>query len=484
MGIQWTKRAQFLIECLDLPEAASFEGARWERFQLAHLQDDATFRIENKSRQIAWSFLAAAEAMAEAVLEGRSSAFVSINLSEAAEKIRYARAVYQNLHGITLPRLVRDNQLGMALANGARLLSLPARPPRGKAQLNIYLDEFAHVPFDRQIYMAALPVISKGGRLRIGSSPHGASGIFWEIYSQALRPYAAYHRAQTPWWEVRAFCTDIATARAVAPTLPTQERVARFGTTRIQEIHGNMIAEDFAQEYECDFVDEAVAWISWEVIGRLQQLHAEAGLKWWHARSVDEARLQLPEVLRAVQRAQIEPTLCGGVDVGRTRDLTELVLVGKQTDGRLPLRWMVSLDRTPYDAQQALLEEILRTLPITQVLVDQTGLGGQLAEHLTRTGRAEGVTFTNPLKELWAVEARVQAERGSVPIPAERDLAYQIHSIKKQVTAAKNNVFDTDANERHHADKFWAWALALWAAGAGRSKTVETAASPLGNYRG
>ena len=24
--------------------------------------------------------------------------------------------------------------------------------------------------------------------------------------------------------------------------------------------------------------------------------------------------------------------------------------------------------------------------------------------------------------------------------------------------------FDTERNEKHHADKFWAWALAVWAA--------------------
>ena len=45
----------------------------------------------------------------------------------------------------------------------------------------------------------------------------------------------------------------------------------------------------------------------------------------------------------------------------------------------------------------------------------------------------------------------------------DRNLAYQLHSIKKPVTEAKNNRFDTERNEKHHADKFWAWALAVWA---------------------
>jgi len=87
----------------------------------------------------------------------------------------------------------------------------------------------------------------------------------------------------------------------------------------------------------------------------------------------------------------------------------------------------------------------------------------QLAENLARTGIAKGVTFTNKSKEDWAREARIQAERGLTPLPVDRDLTYQIHSIKKIVTPSKNNVFDTERNDEHHADKFWAWALALWA---------------------
>jgi hypothetical protein len=29
------------------------------------------------------------------------------------------------------------------------------------------------------------------------------------------------------------------------------------------------------------------------------------------------------------------------------------------------------------------------------------------------------------------------------------------------VTSSNNLVFDTERNEKHHADRFWAWALAL-----------------------
>jgi len=81
-----TLRALFLVEHLDLAEATQVDDAKWEHFQLAHLSDDSTFRIEVKSRQIAWSWLSAVEGLADAILDGRSSIYVSINQDEAQEK--------------------------------------------------------------------------------------------------------------------------------------------------------------------------------------------------------------------------------------------------------------------------------------------------------------------------------------------------------------------------------------------------------------
>ena len=88
-----TERCDFLLDAVNLEHATGVPDARWEHFQLDHLCDDGTFRIEDKSRQIAWSWLVAAEGVAEALLDERDSIYVSINQSEAKEKIRYARAV-------------------------------------------------------------------------------------------------------------------------------------------------------------------------------------------------------------------------------------------------------------------------------------------------------------------------------------------------------------------------------------------------------
>lgn len=463
-----TLRAEFLVEHLNLPAAAQVENARWEHFQLAHLNDDSTLRIENKSRQIAWSFTIAAEAVAEAVLDGRSSVFVSINQDEAKEKIRYARQVYRNLENIRLPALRRDNDLMLEFATsdgseGPRIISFPSKAPRGKPRFNVYLDEFAHVQGDRAIYTGAMPIISKGGRLRVGSSPMGASGVFWEIFTQAMQPYPGYARKQTPWWEVQAFCKNVREARRLAPNLPTRQRVELFGTDAIKAIFGNMPLEDFQQEYECQFIDESTAWITWAEIKANQDAALTCVIVDIKGDDVSRALEAIDRLAGMVKRGEVEQVLTAGFDVGRTRNTSELFITGISTTRRYPLRLAITLDATAFDAQEDVLTYALRRLPLAQLLIDRNGIGRNLAESVSTAypGKARGVDFTAPSKVLWATDAKMLAQQTRTPLPTDRDIAYQIHSIKRKVTGANNLVFDTEKNEKHHADKFWAWALAL-----------------------
>lgn len=463
-----TERAQFLVENLDLERATGVDDARWEHFQLAHLNDDGIFRIEDKSRQIAWSWLVAAESVANALLDGRDTIFVSINLEEAKEKIRYARRIYGCLQIGNLPRLKTDNQLELEFDNEsrARISSHPSKPPRGRARSNIVLDEFAHVMHDKQIYTAALPVISKGGRLRIGSSPFGAGGVFWEVFSQELQAYPGYTRKTTPWWEVQAFCLNVREARKLAPAMETSARVDLFGNDRIKAIFANIPIEDFQQEFEAAFVDESTSWISLEEIRNNQVIDLQCELAGMRGTKADAVFTAIEKVAEWVQAGQIEQVLAGGVDIGRTRNATEIFLVGLSTIQTYPLRLALTLDNVEFDEQEAIISKVLTLLPVMALYIDRNGIGRNLAERLEKQfpSKAVGVDFTNETKKLWATNVKMLMQQRKAPIPVNRDLSYQIRSIKRKVSPSKNLVFDTARNEKHHADKFWALALALDAA--------------------
>jgi len=477
----------FLIEYLNLPEAVGDPDAKWETFQLKHLNNPSLLAIELKSRQVGWSWLSAAESIANACIYPKSThIFVSINQEEAAEKIRYAKAVMEALDSDVRPRLLIDNRLGIELSNGSRLISHPCRPVRGKAKARVYLDEYAHYPNADEVYTSALPILSKGGMIRIGSSPLGARGKFWEIYTESMQKYPGYTRDMIPWWHIGALCKDLEAAESQAPALVTEERVFTFGSERLITLFQNMTLEDFQQEYECAWVDEAISWIDWDLIKRNQVLAGEEKLWYRKVKGVDNALMTVNEIAEYIRDGHIEQALVGGMDIGRTRDTTEIIFLGvSQFTNQLPYRFHVTLEKTEWEKQEAVVNKLLDVLPVTSFLIDRNGHGNELAERVSmRFPQAEGVNFTNETKRLWAVEAKLRAQRAEVPLPLERDLAYQIHSIRRKITGAGNSQYDTEGNEKHHADMFWAWALAIWAGKDDGLNTVTVGSNPLEDFRG
>lgn len=255
--------SDFLVSSLDIETASQFPGARWEPFQLYMLDFEDPLLAVIKSRQVAFSFTAAAKAVARALIDDVSSIFVSINQEEASEKMVYARAILNALQVTDIPKITTNNKLKIEFANGASLISMPSKAPRGKAKRDIYIDEMAHMlpTISRLIFSGSLPIISKGGRITIGSTPFGSTGFFWEVITQT-HEYPDFSRIRVPWWSTFAFCNNVQTAVENAPLMQTVERIQTFGTKRIQLIYKNMLLEDFQTEYECMFADGLASWLT------------------------------------------------------------------------------------------------------------------------------------------------------------------------------------------------------------------------------
>lgn len=324
----------------------------------------------------------------------------------------------------------------------------------------------------------------------MGSSPLGASGKFWEIMTEALQAYPGYERMSIPWWAVAHLCSDLKEAKIEGPRMRTFDRVSTFGTDRLTQIFENMPLEDFQQEYECDWTDESVAWITWDEIKRNQVDAQFELLDHAYAYSDEDTILDaydaIDKVVRLVANDKIEGTLAGGMDIGRRKNLTEIILVGKDDDKEIySYRLGLSLDRMEFDEQLGICIKIMETLPVDRFLIDDMGIGMYMGEKLESLYPTvcEGLSFTNDSKQEMAVLVKVRMQNLQTPIPLERDLAYQIHSIKRTVTPSKRLVFDTAANEKHHADKFWAFALAQRATEEAFDFGMQRV-SPLAGYRG
>lgn len=472
LGAQLSEKAEFMIDNLDLEEASGVEGARWEWFQLQYLNCESMFMIAVKSRQIAFSWIMAAEAVANAILRKEDTVFVSINQDEASEKIVYAKRIYNSLQVGGLPKIKRDSLTDLEFDNGARLTSLTGRAPRGRSRAHVRLDEFCFVQNDRRIYGATLPIISKGNTtLRIASSPWGQDGLFYEIYSEILRPYSGYTRLSIPWWEVYAFCTNVKQARLLAPGMATVERVERYGNPRIKMIYENMLIEDFGQEFECNFQGSGDSWLEFDDIKKVQSNDLHFRRVKCRGKTISQSIELIDRLLGDIRAGKIENVLAVGIDIGRKKDTTEIFILGLTSIGVMPLRAIISLSNVEFEYQEMIILHILRVLPIARMLIDQTGLGRNLAENMIKLFpiKVAGVNFSQAIKQMLATDLKKLVQTARIRIPADRDLAYQLHSVKRVVsgTLLKFDVVDdgsTTGGKGHHGDMFWALALSSAAA--------------------
>jgi len=183
-------------------------------YQIRYLEDKNSFIHIDKARQTGFSYIYAGRALAKSHLNPfHTSLFISINQEEANEKITYSRALFESLPLAIKKRCVVDNKHTLEFEDPSgkkqsrtRIISHAQREPRGKGgNVDVYLDEAAHYTWGDQIYVAAVPIISRGtGTLTIGSSPLGKKGIHFEIMDNDIyRKIYSYH--QIWWWN----CMDL-----------------------------------------------------------------------------------------------------------------------------------------------------------------------------------------------------------------------------------------------------------------------------------
>jgi len=420
-----------------------------ERYQVAYLNSRARFRWITKSRQVGYSFVFALEALARCHLrDGHTTIFVSYNLEDAKEKILTARQVFEELPLQWQKKLVVDSKTELAFESNAagrrvsRILSVPSKPPRGKKG-DIILDELAHYVNDREVYTGSTALILRShGQLTGASTPLGRRGIFWEIASEELRKYPHHTRDDVPWWRCRFFCNDVRAAEREAPTLPTEERVRRFGRPGIVEQLDSLPLEDFQQEFEALFVDESYSFYPYELI--LPCTTDDLPL------AEDFGDIPYPD-----------GRLLAGFDVGRTHDRSELALF-EERGTQLTCRLLRTYNQVPFAEQEGDLRRLLETLPVARLSIDRSGIGMNLAENLARDyPQVVPESFTNETKERWATDFKIALQHRNVVLPRDRELVGQVHSIKKRVLPSGKLSFDAERTSRAgHADRFWAIALA------------------------
>jgi hypothetical protein len=313
-------------------------------YQRAFLEAyDAPRRIVLKARQIGYSQVFALEALYAAIHEQETTILlVSRSQDLAVNLLRYCYQAYNSL--TAAPELRKSNESEMGFENGSRIKSIPANRStgRGFAATRIYLDEFAYADYADDIYQSVSPAVSQGGSLTIGSTPNGMGNLFHALYQAG----DGFVRQAVPWHHCPAYYTEAERAAGLAP-----EQTAWYARERPK-----YTAQQFAAEFECDFVGSGIVVFAAETLDR-----AEQG-------AVGE---QAPIAGRRYVTT---------VDVGRRQDAT--VINTFDVDVR-PYQRVAHerCERIPYPLIQQKIEQRARRYPGT-LHVESNGVGDPVIENL------------------------------------------------------------------------------------------------------
>lgn len=405
-------------------------------YQRRWFQDKARFKIGKFARQTGKTFTTTLESVDdsfERVIKQARTRWVILSRGErqAKEAMDEGVKLHAKAYGLTFEEyeveynigVVKYNALEVAFPHGSRITALPANPDTARGfSANVFLDEFAFHRDSNAIWKALFPVISAGWKLRVTSTPNGKSGKFYELDT-----------ADDDTWSRHS--VDI--YQAVADGLPRD----------IEQLRAGIADEDaWAQEYELKYLDEASAWLPYELIS-----------------SVEDPGAGNPELYQG--------GMCFvGVDIGRRNDLF-VIWVLEQVGDVLWTREIIELKRAKFAEQDEALDEVMRRYRVARSCMDQTGMGEKPVEDAQRRygeDRIEGVLFTGPNKLVMATAGKERFEDRTIRIPEGRPaLRSDLHKLRKMVgpTGAPRFVAERDDD---HADRTWACFLAVNAAGGPR----------------
>lgn len=405
-------------------------------YQRDWLADRSRFKIGMWSRQIGKTFTCALELVDdvfEEMTQGRAARWVILSRGErqAREAMLEGVIPHAKAYGYALDALevevVSDSDpdtkfkgLEVTFPNGSRITALPANPDTARGfSANVLLDEFAFHKDSRAIWKALFPIISKGWKLRVVSTPNGKGNKFYELMTGKDDDWSRH-------------VVDI--YQAVEQGCPRD----------IEELRRNLKDEDaWAQEFELKWLDEALAWLSYDLISGVE--HAAAG----------------------------RPELYGGGacyignDIGLRSDLW-VAWVWEEVGDVLWTREIRTLRRKKFSVQDAVMDELFDTYRVARLCMDQTGMGEKPVEDAkSRYGeyRVEGVLFTPGNKLIMATAGKQAFEDKTVRIPqGDPVLRADLHKLEKVVGPTGIPRFVADSDAAGHADRTWAAFLGINAA--------------------
>lgn len=458
-------------------------------YQAAFVRDASDIRVMVKSRRVGGTEAVAFETAYTRCFNERPRDLWFSSADESAarefmERVKfYCRLFNVVVRSATGEVVVDERAMKIFEAHfpsGAKCVAMASTPKAFRSKGgDVVLDEFAFHEQPREMWAAAWPVATWGGRIAVLSTVNSDQDMFWSLVEQGRR--RAKNEAKPG--DMPVSLHEVYIDDAIGQGLV--ERVNAVAGTRFtrEEFRARCRAgcdtqETFEREYLGAPSTQGRSLFPYADLRPLAS-SAERG-----GRVVGDIGPLLPEVERMVQALR-PSAIYAGCDVGRRRDWFVLTLRGR-VGGML--RFLGSIrftGRNFAEMEQACAAVMGRDFHwwhegagerarCARLCIDATGMGMQLAERLEQrfAGRVEGITFTAAVKEQIATLARRHVEEKTIDLPEDDGTLAAWNSIRKTVTASGHARFDAEASDSFasggaspggHADEFWADALALHA---------------------
>lgn len=429
-------------------------------YQARWLEDNSPIKIWEKSRRIGATYVQAYEDVKDALgLKVRNKPvdvwFSSADLTAAKEYIKYCENWAKMFNAATsnLGEIVIDENRGikgfsLEFTNGARITALSSNPTQFRSKGGkVILDEFAFHTDQEALWASAKPCITWGYPLRILSTHNGQNCLYYRFIRQCEQGKLNWSRHRTP---IHKAVEEGLVDKIYDRKTTKKERLEWLEAER------NNCADDFTwrQEYCCEAVDEACAFLTYEMLNNIK----------------------MPEVLVPFKDLKSAGDLYLGFDIARKKDLSVISVLEKVNNIRF-LRHVLVLTNMKFREQKDILYKFLELRNLRRAAIDSTGIGAQLAEDAQLDfgrSKVEQFNFTNTSKnEIMYLLYSAVEDRNMVIDSDTPDVEIEdYHSVRKFVTKSGNIRFDDDGTSDAHADRCMALALANYAA-AGKGEFIK-----------
>lgn len=387
------------------------------------------FIIINKSARIGWSMTAVSyRAFHKSIFyPNNTTMFVSINDKRARDLIDYVYAFAggnKKLFGNILVKQAADE---CSMKNGSKIYSLPNSPSgvRGIPQvtgIDVYLDEFAHytTPADEKMWAALVRNMAVGGGdFRIGSTPFGRRGKFYEIWSDGDKPpheqvHSNFKRFEIPWWD------------------------SWLSKDAIEEIKQTTDPISFKQEFCCDFISAGQLLFNFDLVNSC-----------------------VNDKLENETEGDMSKLYYMGVDFAAKHDETVAIVVEKK-EKKYVVRKMDGMTTSALNWVRPHIYNVYNKFRPTAIYCDETGLGIPLVNDLQQRLSemiVQGVPFSNVVKEKLIMNLYNLFDGGMIEIPNDEELKTQLIALQRDETEGGRPKYSGKSSGRD--DRVWALALAV-----------------------